>query len=207
MSCHFLNLILFIALSKTPNFPRSSSVSWFRCIWSFKSSCHILLWSPETRTVLLGCKSSHCSARGLQDKYVLNQILLQIYTRIIHSVIINNICASDILGNQEGWSKVQKEILSTQPLEVIEAYGEEYICSMQKRLTNMSGQCCADLSPVLKDLQHALLSKKPMPFYHPGHTAWAIPFLQRICPTWLFDGIFAHIFNYKKFCPAGVASK
>lgn len=114
---------------------------------------------------------------------------------------------SDILGNKEEWNEMQKEILSTQPLEVIDAYGEEYICSMLHCLSNMTAQACADFRPVLVDLQHALLLEKPRPYYYPGHTAWALPFLQRICPTWLFDGIFAQIFTYDKFCPAGVASK
>ncbi|MCI4381774.1 hypothetical protein PGIGA_G00255790 [Pangasianodon gigas] len=114
---------------------------------------------------------------------------------------------TNILGNQEEWSKLQKEILSTQPLEVIDAYGEEYICSMQHRLSKMTTQACPDFRPVLDDIQHALLSEKPRPFYHPGRTAWAVPFLQRICPTWLFDAIFAQLFTYDKFCPAGVASK
>ncbi|XP_053496964.1 estradiol 17-beta-dehydrogenase 2 [Ictalurus furcatus] len=101
---------------------------------------------------------------------------------------------TNILGNQEDWIKIQKEILSTQPREVIDVYGEEYICSMQHRLSNMSAHACTDFKPVLDDLQHALLSEKPRPFYHPGHTAWAIPVLQRICPTLLFDAIFAQIF-------------
>ncbi|KAF4081300.1 hypothetical protein AMELA_G00159860 [Ameiurus melas] len=114
---------------------------------------------------------------------------------------------TNILGNQEEWIKIQKEILSTQPREVIDEYGEEYICSMQHRLSNMTTQTCTDFKPVLDDLQHALLSEKPKPFYHPGHTAWAIPVLQRICPTLLFDAIFAQIFPYNKFCPAGLASK
>ncbi|KAI5100544.1 estradiol 17-beta-dehydrogenase 2 isoform X1 [Silurus meridionalis] len=114
---------------------------------------------------------------------------------------------TNILGNQEEWCKIQKEILSTHPLEIIDAYGEEYICSMQERLNNMTSQTSANLEPVLDDLQHALVSEKPKAFYYPGPTAWAIPCLQRICSTWLFDAIFAQMFTYNNFCPAGVASK
>ncbi|XP_060743536.1 estradiol 17-beta-dehydrogenase 2 [Tachysurus vachellii] len=114
---------------------------------------------------------------------------------------------TNILGNQEEWCNIEKEILRTQPLEVIDAYGEEYICSMHQHLSNLTAQSCADFRPVLDDIQHALLSEKPGAFYHPGHMAWAFPFLQRICPTWLFDAIFAQIFTYGRLCPAALASK
>ncbi|TSM52257.1 Estradiol 17-beta-dehydrogenase 2 [Bagarius yarrelli] len=106
-------------------------------------------------------------------------------------------------SNQEEWSKIEQEILSTQPREVIDAYGKEYIYTMQKCLSNITLQSCADFRPVLENIQHALLSEKPKNFYYPGHAAWAIPFLQRICPAWLFDVIFAQIFTYDKFSPAG----
>lgn len=116
-----------------------------------------------------------------------------------------NFFVLDILGNQEQWSEIEKEILSTQPLEVINAYGQKYICSLKQHLATMTAQGSADFKPVLDDIQHALLSENPSAFYHPGRTAWAIPFLQRICPTLLFDAIFALMFPYKKFIPADLA--
>ncbi|XP_060770931.1 estradiol 17-beta-dehydrogenase 2 [Neoarius graeffei] len=113
---------------------------------------------------------------------------------------------TNILGNQEEWNKIQKEIFSTQPQEVIDAYGKEYICSLLHRLNNMEAQGCADFGPVLDDLQHALLSEKPRPFYFPGRGAWVIPFFQRIAPVWLSDAIFAQIFRYRKFSQVGATS-
>ncbi|XP_026859102.2 estradiol 17-beta-dehydrogenase 2 isoform X2 [Electrophorus electricus] len=100
---------------------------------------------------------------------------------------------TNILGNQEQWAKIQKEIFSTLPPEVTGAYGEEYICSMQHRLSNMTAHACTNFAPVLHAIKHALLSETPRPFYHPGPTAWAFPFMHRFCPTWLFDIIFPHM--------------
>nr|BAX03999.1 estradiol 17-beta-dehydrogenase 2 [Clarias magur] len=114
---------------------------------------------------------------------------------------------TNIFGSQEKWGKLQQEILSTQSQEVIDAYGEEYICSLQHSSSTMTAHACANFKPVLDDLQHALLSKKPQAFYYPGPMAWAIPVLHRICPTRLFDAIFTRIFAYKKFSPAEVAIK
>lgn len=119
----------------------------------------------------------------------------------------NTICASDIFGSQEEWCKLQQEILSTQSQEVIDAYGEEYISSMVHTLSTMTTQTCDNFKPVLDDLQHALLSKNPRAFYYPGPMAWAVPALQRICPTHLFDAIFARLLTYKALSPAGVAIK
>ncbi|XP_076863698.1 17-beta-hydroxysteroid dehydrogenase type 2 [Brachyhypopomus gauderio] len=95
-----------------------------------------------------------------------------------------------ILGSQEEWAKVQEEILRTLPVEVKATYGEEYISSMKDRLSNMTAHACTNLEPVLHDIKHALLSESPRLFYHPGPAAWALPFTQRFCPTWLFDAIF-----------------
>uniref|UniRef100_A0A4W4EAS1 Hydroxysteroid (17-beta) dehydrogenase 2 n=1 Tax=Electrophorus electricus TaxID=8005 RepID=A0A4W4EAS1_ELEEL len=80
-------------------------------------------------------------------------------------------------SNQEQWAKIQKEIFSTLPPEVTGAYGEEYICSMQHRLSNMTAHACTNFAPVLHAIKHALLSETPRPFYHPGPTAWAFPFI------------------------------
>ncbi|XP_053368547.1 estradiol 17-beta-dehydrogenase 2 [Clarias gariepinus] len=114
---------------------------------------------------------------------------------------------TNIFGSQEEWCKLQQEILSTQSQEVIDAYGEEYIGSMVHTLSTMTTQTCDNFKPVLDDLQHALLSKNPRAFYYPGPMAWAVPALQRICPTHLFDAIFARLLTYKALSPAGVAIK
>ncbi|KAI4872167.1 hypothetical protein NFI96_031005 [Prochilodus magdalenae] len=114
---------------------------------------------------------------------------------------------TNILGNEEEWSRIQKEILSTLSREVKEAYGEEYICSTQSHLRSMSTVGGTDITPVLDTIKHALLSERPRAFYHPGHTAWAIPFIHRFCPTRTFDILFSNMFRYNKLQPAGVVPK
>ncbi|XP_007228255.3 estradiol 17-beta-dehydrogenase 2 [Astyanax mexicanus] len=114
---------------------------------------------------------------------------------------------TNILGNQQEWIQVQKEILSSLPQEVREAYGDEYICSLQQRLSSMNTQGSTDVGPVVEAIKHALLSETPRAFYHPGPAAWSVPFIHRFCPTWLFDIIFSNIFKYYSVPPAGVASK
>ncbi|XP_072529769.1 17-beta-hydroxysteroid dehydrogenase type 2 [Salminus brasiliensis] len=114
---------------------------------------------------------------------------------------------TNILGNQDEWIQVQKEILSTLPQEVTEAYGKEYIYSLQDCLSFMYTHGSSDMGPVLEALKHALLSATPRAFYYPGQAAWAIPFIHRLCPTWLFDTMFSNMFRYNKSQPAGVASK
>lgn len=97
--------------------------------------------------------------------------------------------------------------MTTLPPDVIQAYGEEYICSMQQRLNNMTAHASSDFRPVLDDIQHALLSECPKHFYYPGPTAWAFPFLQKMCPSWLFDALFLKMLKYNKSIPAGVTLK
>ncbi|XP_036431866.1 estradiol 17-beta-dehydrogenase 2 [Colossoma macropomum] len=114
---------------------------------------------------------------------------------------------TNILGNEEEWSKIEKEILSTLAQEVTEAYGEEYIRSLQRRLSRMTTAGSTDTTPVLDAITHALLSERPRAFYHPGSTAVALPLLHRFCPTWLFDVIFSKMIRYNRLKPAGVVSK
>ncbi|KAL6474222.1 hypothetical protein MHYP_G00177830 [Metynnis hypsauchen] len=114
---------------------------------------------------------------------------------------------TNILGNEEEWSKIEKEILSTLTQDVREAYGEEYICSLQSRLSTMATVGSTDTTPVLDTITHALLSERPRGFYRPGPAAVSFPLLHTFCPTWLFDFIFSKIIRYNRVKPAGVVSK
>ncbi|XP_051548368.1 estradiol 17-beta-dehydrogenase 2 [Myxocyprinus asiaticus] len=117
-------------------------------------------------------------------------------------VILPGAFKTNILGSKEQWSHVQEEVISGLSQDVTEAYGEEYICSMQQRLVNMSSKSSSDTGPFLEALKHALLSTKPKKFYYPGAAAWALPFLYRHCPTSLSDTVFSRIFMTGKVQPA-----
>ncbi|XP_052400096.1 estradiol 17-beta-dehydrogenase 2-like [Carassius gibelio] len=101
---------------------------------------------------------------------------------------------TNILGNREQWISAQEDILSGLAQEVMASYGEEYIRSMQQRLVNMSSVSSSDTRPFLEALKHAILSPRPKPFYYPGASAWALPFLYRHGPTSLSDRVLSQVF-------------
>ncbi|XP_017555528.2 estradiol 17-beta-dehydrogenase 2 isoform X2 [Pygocentrus nattereri] len=114
---------------------------------------------------------------------------------------------TNILGNEEEWSKIEKEILSSLIQEVREAYGEEYICSLQRRLSALTTAGSTDTTPVLDAITHALFAERPRGFYRPGPSAVSLSLLHMFCPTWLFDLVFSKITRYNRVKPAGVVSK
>ncbi|XP_066524677.1 estradiol 17-beta-dehydrogenase 2 isoform X2 [Hoplias malabaricus] len=111
---------------------------------------------------------------------------------------------TNVLGNEEHWNKVQEEILGNLPQEVIEAYGEEHICSLQQFSRYLSTVGSSDFSPVVKDIKHALLSERPRDFYYPGQASWALSFIYSFCPTSLYNVFVSTLF---KFPPPGSSFK
>ncbi|XP_043084077.1 estradiol 17-beta-dehydrogenase 2 [Puntigrus tetrazona] len=111
---------------------------------------------------------------------------------------------TNILGSREQWESAEGDVLSGLSPEAMASYGEEYICSMQQRLVQMSSLSSPDTGPVLEALKHAILSQTPKPFYYPGASAWAFPLLYRHCPTSLSDRIFSQMFISSDIKPAEV---
>ncbi|XP_065147284.1 17-beta-hydroxysteroid dehydrogenase type 2 isoform X1 [Paramisgurnus dabryanus] len=109
---------------------------------------------------------------------------------------------TNILGNREHWVRVHNEIVSGLSPDVMEAYGEEYISSLQERLVKMTSSSSSNPGQFLDALKHALLSSRPKPFYYPGAAAWALPFFYRHSPTFLSDMIFSRIFMPRDIRPA-----
>ncbi|ROL55354.1 Estradiol 17-beta-dehydrogenase 2 [Anabarilius grahami] len=111
---------------------------------------------------------------------------------------------TNIFGSREQWNCAQEDILSGLSQEVMTSYGEEYICSMQQRLVNMSSASSSDTGLFLEDLKHAILSPRPKHFYYPGAAAWVLPLLYRHCPTSLSDTILSRIFMTGDAQPAEI---
>uniref|UniRef100_A0A3B4T3V6 Hydroxysteroid (17-beta) dehydrogenase 2 n=1 Tax=Seriola dumerili TaxID=41447 RepID=A0A3B4T3V6_SERDU len=86
-----------------------------------------------------------------------------------------------------GFRTSRDEILAALSSEAREDYGEAYVSSLPSSLSRMSQQCAEDLSPVVDEMCHALLSVCPRPLYTPGQMGWLLPFLHRHCPTAVFD--------------------
>ncbi|KAL0968602.1 hypothetical protein UPYG_G00269060 [Umbra pygmaea] len=98
----------------------------------------------------------------------------------------------------------EEEVFASLSQNVQDDYGEAYISSLQSRFSKMSEKSSNDLCPVLDDMCHALMSVAPRPIYTPGMCAWLIPFLHRVCPTWLYDIIIKRMFHCNSCLPAGL---
>uniref|UniRef100_A0A3Q0SJ58 Hydroxysteroid (17-beta) dehydrogenase 2 n=1 Tax=Amphilophus citrinellus TaxID=61819 RepID=A0A3Q0SJ58_AMPCI len=103
---------------------------------------------------------------------------------------------TNIFGSSESAARLRDELVATVTPEAREDYGEAYISSLPGRLARMSQQSAEDLSPVVDDFCHALLSTRPRPLYTPGQMGWLLPFLHRCCPTAAFDAIAGRLFKH-----------
>ncbi|KAM7415208.1 hypothetical protein PAMA_019838 [Pampus argenteus] len=111
---------------------------------------------------------------------------------------------TNIFGNAISHSR--DEILAGVSSEAREDYGDAYISSLPSCLSKMSQQSAEDLSPVVDNMCHALLSVRPRPLYTPGQMGWFLPFLHRQFPTFLFDCVFMSFMKLKDCEPAGLKS-
>ncbi|XP_069573031.1 17-beta-hydroxysteroid dehydrogenase type 2, partial [Brachyistius frenatus] len=103
---------------------------------------------------------------------------------------------TNIFGNKEDVARHRDELLAAVSSEAREDYGEAYISSLPGSLSKMSQQSAEDLSPVVEDMRHALLSARPRPLYTPGAMGWLLPFLHRCCPTVVFDAVIKRLVKY-----------
>ncbi|XP_051236836.1 estradiol 17-beta-dehydrogenase 2 [Dicentrarchus labrax] len=111
---------------------------------------------------------------------------------------------TNIFGNSDDVTRYTDKVLATISSDAREDYGEAYIASLPNSLSKMSRQSAEDLSPVVDDMCHALLSAHPRPVYMPGQMGWLLPFLHRYCPTGVFDAIAMKLFKHTDCEPAGL---
>ncbi|KAM9352419.1 17-beta-hydroxysteroid dehydrogenase type 2 [Symphorus nematophorus] len=111
---------------------------------------------------------------------------------------------TNIFGNRDDATRYRDELLAAASSEAREDYGEAYISSLPGSLSKMSQHVAQDLSPVVEDMCHALLSPRPKAMYTPGRMAWLLPCLQRCCPTAMFDAIITLMKNTDRR-PAGLS--
>ncbi|XP_044211865.1 estradiol 17-beta-dehydrogenase 2 [Thunnus albacares] len=111
---------------------------------------------------------------------------------------------TNIFGNTDAISRYRDEILAGVSSDAREDYGEAYISSLPSSLTKLSQMSAEDLSPVVDNMCHALLSVQPRPLYTPGKMGWFLPFLHRHLPTTLFDCVIMNLQKYTDCEPAGL---
>ncbi|XP_037623371.1 estradiol 17-beta-dehydrogenase 2 isoform X1 [Sebastes umbrosus] len=111
---------------------------------------------------------------------------------------------TNIFGNSDDVARYSDEILTAVSSDAREDYGDTYISSLPRSLSRMSRQCAKDLSPVVDDVCHALLSVRPKPMYTPGKMGWLLPFLHRCSPTAVFDAVITTLTEHADCKPAGL---
>ncbi|XP_041794455.1 estradiol 17-beta-dehydrogenase 2 [Chelmon rostratus] len=112
---------------------------------------------------------------------------------------------TNIFGNSDDVARYRDEILAGVSSEAREDYGEAYISSLPDSLSKMSQRSLEDLSPVVDDICHALLSVHPKPVYTPGHMGWLLPFVHRCCPAAVFDAFIVSLAEHTDLEPAGLS--
>ncbi|XP_009681219.2 17-beta-hydroxysteroid dehydrogenase type 2 [Struthio camelus] len=92
-----------------------------------------------------------------------------------------------IQGTSELWDKQEKDLMENLPAGVRSDYGEDYLLELKSYLLRMPAHCDSDLSPVLNDILHALLAKRPHGLYTPGKGAYMPLCIFCYFPLWLYD--------------------
>ncbi|XP_065812827.1 estradiol 17-beta-dehydrogenase 2 [Labrus bergylta] len=113
---------------------------------------------------------------------------------------------TSIFGNSEDVSQFTDEVLAAVSPEAREDYGKMYISSLPGFLSKMSQQSSEDLSPVVEDMHHALLSVHPRPLYTPGQMAWLLPLLHRCCPAAVSEFLIRRLFVPSACRPTGLTT-
>lgn len=91
--------------------------------------------------------------------------------------------------------KLEKDLLDHLTPDVKEEYGQDYILAQKNVFNAFSTSASSDMSPVLRDIQHAISAKSPFPFYTPGSGAYLWLCFVSFSPTGIFD-YFNKKFNY-----------
>ncbi|GAB1293706.1 Estradiol 17-beta-dehydrogenase 2 [Apodemus speciosus] len=102
---------------------------------------------------------------------------------------------TNIIGSQDSWDKMEKEILDHCSKEIQEDYGQDYIRTQKLMLPAMRDKSNLDLSPVLRDIQHAISARNPSSFYFPGRMTYPLICFAAYSPTNLLDHILKKYFR------------
>ncbi|NWI92952.1 DHB2 dehydrogenase, partial [Pitta sordida] len=92
-----------------------------------------------------------------------------------------------IEGTPDVWDKQEKELMENLPADTREAYGEDCLLGLRSYLLHLPTNCDPDLSPVLGDVLHALLARRPRGLYTPGKGASMLLCIFCCFPLWFYD--------------------
>ncbi|XP_024901144.1 estradiol 17-beta-dehydrogenase 2 isoform X2 [Pteropus alecto] len=109
--------------------------------------------------------------------------------------LVNVSSMADIVGTNEMWDKLEKDILDHLTPDVLEDYGQDYILMQRNFFSLVNKYGHTDLTPVLLNIQHAISAKRPFTFYTPGSGACLLIYFVSFSPTIIFD-YFSKKFNF-----------
>ncbi|NXF02939.1 DHB2 dehydrogenase, partial [Smithornis capensis] len=92
-----------------------------------------------------------------------------------------------IQGTSDVWDKQEEELMENLPADTRQAYGEDYLLGLRSYLLHLPTYCDPDLSPVLGDVLHALLARRPHGLYTPGKGAYVLLCIFCCFPLWFYD--------------------
>ncbi|XP_062966164.1 17-beta-hydroxysteroid dehydrogenase type 2 [Cynocephalus volans] len=110
-----------------------------------------------------------------------------------------------IAGTTDMWDKQEKNMLDHLSPEVWEDYGQDYILAQRNLLDYMHKCSRTDISPVLRDVHHAVRAKSPSAFYAPGSPASLMLCFVSLSPTSLFDYITENMFSSGNLKPRALS--
>ncbi|XP_075043792.1 17-beta-hydroxysteroid dehydrogenase type 2-like [Mixophyes fleayi] len=155
-----------------------------------------LLRKSKGRLVTISSMAGHTPIPGFAP-YAASKAALSMFSAVMRQDLLKwgvKVAAihpsgfkTNIFGSQEHWSSQDQNILDNIMPEVKDDYGEDYLATLKDLHHQMFTFSSSDLSPVLEDVCHALLSTNPYSSYTPGTCAYLIPCLFRYFPLWVYD--------------------
>ncbi|XP_036044754.1 estradiol 17-beta-dehydrogenase 2 [Onychomys torridus] len=112
--------------------------------------------------------------------------------------LVNVSSMGDITGPPETWDKMEKEILDHLSQEIQDDYGQDYVRTQKNLLPIMKDRSCSDITPVLRDIEHAISARSPSSLYTPGRLTYLWICFSSYSPTSLLDYISQKFFVPKQ---------
>lgn len=82
----------------------------------------------------------------------------------------------------EFWKEKQHQLLAALPLDLLDAYGEEYMEEINRQFLAFMKMAVEDLSSVVESITDALLSTRPLVKYYPGRGLGLMYFIHHYLP-------------------------
>ncbi|KAM6979406.1 11-beta-hydroxysteroid dehydrogenase type 2 [Aplochiton taeniatus] len=110
-------------------------------------------------------------------------------------------------SNHEYWEGQYKHMLQNLSPNLLEEYGEEYMCETKDLFLNHAITANEDLSPVINTITEALLSPRPQVRYYAGPGVGLMYFIYTYFPLRISDKFLQKLFVKKKVLPRALCKE